>query len=1559
MTSLLVISNAKSAWATKACLSILLFVIGLPALAQGPVTGTPAFGSFGGGPEVINLANLNAHWTVPVIHKPGRGTNFNYDITFDSSIWSVTGSGSSKFWTTNANWGWSFRSAFASGNFGYLTYSSTTSYCYDGLGHISGADQYIGSSKYVDPWGLLHDFSGYYVESKSGSCGNSYVNTYPGSADGLSITGPTGPITTPQGASFYPPVNPTGGAYAASATDRNGNQINANTGGAFTDTLGTTVLTIAGVAPSNTTFSYTAPGGSARFTMKYTNYSVQTNFGCAGISDYGTDGTMTANLVSEIDLPDFAVNPSSKYIFAYEATPGHSGFVTGRIASVTLPTGGMIRYVYTGGSTGHITCSDGSTAGLQRYTPDTAANYWNYARTPGTGAASTTKVTDPAGSDSLIQFQGIYETQRQVYQGTSTAGTLLQTSSSCYNGSASPCTGTPVSRPILRQTQVVQVPDGTGKQSKRDSFYNSYGLSNEVDDYDYGASGAGTGSLIKKTVTTYASLGNGILAPATVAVCSLSGNWNSCNGAGTPVAQTTFAYDETAVGTTGAPQLVAVSGARGNATTIKSYKDAINFLMSNATYFDTGTLQTATDVNSAQTTSTYGACGNSFPTNVSGSLTLYVSGAWNCTGAVLTSFTDQNGKQTTVAYSDPYFWRPASTTDPASAVINLTYNARTSIESNLSFNAGSSAVDALTTGDGLGRVHIQQARQSPGSSNFDSVEQDFDSLGRPNRTTLPYSGTAGQLNSNGPAIVKTYDALGRIKSVTDAGGGSTTYSYTQNDVLVTAGPAPAGENPKSRQLEYDGLGRLTSVCEITTAAGSGACGQTVSQTGYLTNYTYDLLGNLLTVTQNAQASSGYRQSRTYNYDWLSRQTSENNPETGTTNYTYDTDATCGSSSGDQVKRVDAVGNTTCLAYDALHRVISVTYTGPYSASTPNKYFVYDRATVNLVSMANGKTRLVEAYTATTQAGTKITDEGFSYSARGEVADVYQSTPNSGGYYHLGQTYWENGASKQLSGNLATLPTFTYGVDGKGRPNSASASSGQNPVTSTLYNVFGQPYQVNLGSLDSDTFGYDSNTGRMTQYKFNVNGQALVGSPTWNANASLQKLVIADPFNSTDNQTCNYTADDLSRIASANCGSVWSQTFGYDAFGNLAKSGSMQFQPTYTSPTTGQNTNRFLSIPGTTVSYDSNGNVMGDGSHIYNWDADGNSVAIDSVGLKYDALDRMVEQNRAGGYTQIVYSPTGQKLALMNGQTLQKAIISLPGGQEEAVYTASGLGNYRHKDWLGSARLDSTPARTVSSTTAYGPFGETYAQSGTADVSFTGENQDTSPGDYDFLFREYSTQGRWSSPDPAGLAAVNLAYPQSWNRYAYVLNNPLQLTDPLGLDCQMPDGRILGGDTEEGSWISACSMAGGTWVNGTQCLDYGGVPGSCSVIKAVVVDAPHQVPCEFTAEGCGTPCKGGEFICDSQGRIDWSRPVTGIESDNAANFAMASVVGAAVDAAAGPADSLLFGRTKLGSPALLNSNPWLRVGWGWRDANGFTGNVFRIGGKLLGGGHLDLWPPSAW
>ncbi|HEY6126609.1 MAG TPA: RHS repeat-associated core domain-containing protein [Candidatus Acidoferrum sp.] len=141
---------------------------------------------------------------------------------------------------------------------------------------------------------------------------------------------------------------------------------------------------------------------------------------------------------------------------------------------------------------------------------------------------------------------------------------------------------------------------------------------------------------------------------------------------------------------------------------------------------------------------------------------------------------------------------------------------------------------------------------------------------------------------------------------------------------------------------------------------------------------------------------------------------------------------------------------------------------------------------------------------------------------------------------------------------------------------------------------------------------------------------------------------------------------------------------------------------------------------------------------------------------------------------------------MNGQTLTKAMVPLPGKAFAIYNNSTGPLYYAHPDLLGSIRLATTPARAKYFDTAYAPFGETYASSGTLDAAYTGQmddtaqRQDTVGGLYDFPAREYSTQGRWPSPDPAGVAATCTKDPQSQNRYAYVRNNPITRVDPNGM-----------------------------------------------------------------------------------------------------------------------------------------------------------------------------------
>jgi hypothetical protein len=114
--------------------------------------------------------------------------------------------------------------------------------------------------------------------------------------------------------------------------------------------------------------------------VSYTSYSIQTNFGCSGVSEFGPTNEY---LISSISYPD-----GTSYSFAYEPTPGYSNKYTGRLASVTVPEGGKIEYSYSGGSNG-IECSDGGAAVLTRSMPnDPLTPSASYTRTLGFNTAT-------------------------------------------------------------------------------------------------------------------------------------------------------------------------------------------------------------------------------------------------------------------------------------------------------------------------------------------------------------------------------------------------------------------------------------------------------------------------------------------------------------------------------------------------------------------------------------------------------------------------------------------------------------------------------------------------------------------------------------------------------------------------------------------------------------------------------------------------------------------------------------------------------------------------------------------------------------------------------------------------------------------------------------------------------------------------------------------------------------------------------------------------------------------------------------------------------------------
>jgi RHS repeat-associated protein len=1443
---------------------MLLLIFTLPASAQ-VTTGTPPFGSFGGSPEAINLANLNAHWSLPVLHKPGRGMNFTYDLSYDTSVWYKVFSNGTTTWQPANNWGWSGSTQAVTGLMSQTSTNNTCQVCNQYTCWYPTGQTVISNWKYTDSWGIPHSFSGSVIIN-NGQCPMQYggpnstgftSTTSDGSGITLAITGSTNTtgITVVLTKSDGTVLNGPSGSSGSGNTDRNGNQITTDGSGHFYDTLSSTtpVLTVAGsgTAASPMIFTYTAPStASAAYTMKYTSYSIQTNFGCTGIADYGTNGTTTANLVSEIDLPDWnaSTNPNAKYTFAYEQTPGHTGFVTGRLTSVTLPTGGTINYAYRGGSSGNITCADGSAATLTRTTPD---GIWTYAHSE-SGAAWNTLITDPQSNQTNMNFQGIYETQRQVSQLINGSQSLLRQWTTCYNGNTSSCNTTAITLPITQRTVTDQY-GISGPQCQHIYKYNSAGGLTEQDDYDYPSGTA----LLRKILITFAPLVN---------ITAFKQQVTVQNGSGTTISQTTYNYDEVSpTATSGIAQHVAVTGSRGNLTSINY---PVSGLTSHFKYYDTGSPNTSQDVNSAITTYNYSSTNNAycqmaFPTSVGEPLSISRFMTWNCTGGVPATSTDENSQVTSYTWNDPYFWRPAQVTFRDDGQTAWTYNSKTSTTTTTKMNSSQNIVTTQLL-DGLGRNKQQQLNSDPEGVVYQDTT--YDSLGRVYTVSNPYRSTSDPTYG---LTTYGYDALSRPTAVTLQDGSVSNASYPNNTITATD---PAG---KKRTSTFDSLGRLTQVLEDPTGVN------------YETDYAYDALGNALCVAQkgtNTGTFSGCAsipaswRPRTFVYDALSRLTSETNPESGTVTYGYDASG----HQGDLTSRVAPAPNqtgsstvTTTYAYDLLHRLTSTSYS---DGITPSDAYTYDISTKYGLTFQNPIGRMV-------LAERPCSTLSYSYDPMGRVLQNLQYTYLScnGGAEVATLSY-----SYDLAGDMTAYTngagvTFTQTFDAAGRPTGLTSSLVDSQHPATLATTDSSVGYYSHGALRKMTYGNGltqatSIERRLQPCRINLNSSGAYitdGCTDGPVSGTIQDFDYAyggwgttnndsiTTINAAGQQNFNrtYTYDSLNRLSTLSSPSdpngCANLSWTYDAWGNRTDQGSTSSCPTFHQSANTQN--QIVDTINHVYQYDAAGNMTADGRHTYTYDAEDRLIQVDATSgycsssgntavatacYVYDALGRRsVKIPASGVWTQYFYDLSSNVVAEFGkgcGPTCWATGYMYMNGSLLAEY-ANSTTYFIHPDHLGSTRLVTALNQSLAQNLDYLPYSELNStDSGVTTHEFTGDERDAETashsGGEDGLdhtwFRKYSSNlGRWMTPDPAGLAAVNPSNPQSWNRYSYVLNNPLALVDPHGLrpGCYSFFGPSCGDDSGGGFGCSedgidvGCGMVG---TNGNTIFDaVRGAPGT--------------------------------------------------------------------------------------------------------------------------------------
>ena len=386
------------------------------------------------------------------------------------------------------------------------------------------------------------------------------------------------------------------------------------------------------------------------------------------------------------------------------------------------------------------------------------------------------------------------------------------------------------------------------------------------------------------------------------------------------------------------------------------------------------------------------------------------------------------------------------------------------------------------------------------------------------------------------------------------------------------------------------------------------------------------------------------------------------------------------------------------------------------------------------------------------------DTTFAYNAEGGlISTTYPST-----------TTW-NG-----NGTIITTPgpSYNYSYDSMYRLSGMTDSNYNTIVSGVSYNAASQLLSIN----------YPGNNERRSYNVLNQLTNVTAGSEnlTYNYPTGTNNGKVSSMYNAVSGETVTYAYDSLNRLLTAN-GSGWGDQYGFDGFGNLLSktvtAGSAPSMSISVNPANNQ-------IQGIGLTYDANGNTTtaynGGVANTLTYDAENRvSTYQPYIGLTstyaYDTQNHRIwswpgttdSWGNVTGYTVNIYTPSGQKLA---AYTLAPAFYTSP-------FLAVGLSS--SDQYFGSRRL--APMDQLGSVGTYFPWGENKGGTNPQDTwSFATYWQDSVSG-LDYADNRYysNAYGRFMTPDPSG-RSQDARIPSSWNRFTYVLGDPVNATDPTGL-----------------------------------------------------------------------------------------------------------------------------------------------------------------------------------
>jgi len=664
----------------------------------------------------------------------------------------------------------------------------------------------------------------------------------------------------------------------------------------------------------------------------------------------------------------------------------------------------------------------------------------------------------------------------------------------------------------------------------------------------------------------------------------------------------------------------------------------------------------------------------------------------------------------------------------------------------------------------------------------------------------------------GLTVMRAYDALGRLSTITFPAGEVTTVSYdvdSRPTTVTHSETVPGSQTPFvwKETATYDSLSRCTSAgradaygtpMQASSRAydGRGDVVRTTDPVGNTITYSWDGLRRNTSVVRDLRTSGTGAGSVTGTvttgtaYDDDGLVTSQTDDNGNVTTYAWDL-------RGRRTSMVLQGGATWAYTFDLLSRITG--WTDPNGTSVSQMLDAHGRLTARSITRATGVLGpTAESYTWDPMDRVVAASDGDS-----GIARIYDS---------LGRLLTEAAGANPAPSSPTT--TFSYDLAARltsiGYPDGLSIqrtydSDGRLDVVKNGTQIIADLDWTGLrvsrrtlgaGSLVSAS-SFDA-IGRLTgltwtQQPGNTTLRGFTYS--WDAANRLRYEARSDLSGQGD----VYRYDSLSRVVDSrsavpspaaevsNPGSQsWSKNFSYSLDGAMNRTSDTRTTWPSTLTTTAYShdvRNRYTSVGSTTRTYSANGELLSDGTYTYAYDYRGRLVEVRNAGTSvlvasygWDPLDRRDTRSVAGGVNERRYYAWRALLAIheTTGGGFRRAnlVASAKLDRPTAAYVRdegdlNGNGNTTEsvlvllaQNYSGSLIAATDSSGSLLESYAYDDFGavSVWAPSGAARTSsllnvpqrFQAMAYDEEISSYCAGVRSYSpVVGRWFQPEAAG------------------------------------------------------------------------------------------------------------------------------------------------------------------------------------------------------------------